>query len=90
MFNNYVKVAFRNIAKYRLFSSINIFGLAIGISTCMMIYFWVQQELSYDSFHKNGHRIYYEDLINGVIKDERELCNKVVTIDGKQYKLKEI
>jgi putative ABC transport system permease protein len=58
MFNNYVKVAFRNIAKYRLFSSINIYGLAIGISTCMMIYFWVQQELSYDSFHKNGHRIY--------------------------------
>lgn len=58
MFKNYVKIAFRNIAKYRMFSSINIFGLAIGIATCMMIYFWVQQELNYDRFHKNAHRIY--------------------------------
>ncbi len=58
MFKNYIKIALRNIAKHRMFSSINIFGLAIGIATCMMIYFWVERELSYDSFHKNAHRIY--------------------------------
>ncbi len=58
MLKNYIKVAFRNIARYKLYSFINIFGLGIGIAACLMIYLWVQKELSYDDFHKNGHRIY--------------------------------
>ena len=48
----------RNVARHKLYSFINIFGLGIGIAACLMIYLWVQKELSYEDFHKNAHRIY--------------------------------
>jgi len=58
MFKNYLKIAYRYFTGHKLFSFINVFGLAIGISTCTIISLWVQRELSYDRFHKNAHRIY--------------------------------
>jgi putative ABC transport system permease protein len=58
MFSNYIKIAFRNCRKQKLFSFINVFGLAIGIATCIMINFWVQRELGYDKFNKNADRIF--------------------------------
>jgi len=58
MVRNYIKIAFRNCKKHKLFTFINVFGLAIGIATCMMINFWVQRELSYDRFNKNADRIF--------------------------------
>jgi len=58
MFKNYLKIAYRYFTGHKLFSFINVFGLAIGIATCTIISLWVQRELSYDSFHKNAHRIY--------------------------------
>ena len=58
MFNNNIKLAFRHITKSKLYSLINVFGLAIGIAICMIISFWVQREISYDGFHKNASRIY--------------------------------
>ena len=58
IFKNYLKIAFRNFIRHKLFSFINVFGLAIGLSICMIIGLWVQRELSYDCFHKNAHRIY--------------------------------
>ena len=58
MFKNYLKIAYRYFTGHKLFSFINVFGLAIGIATCTIISLWVQRELSYDRFHKNAHRIY--------------------------------
>lgn len=58
MFINYLKTAFRNFKRLKLFTFINVFGLAIGVATCMMINFWVQWELSYDRFNKNADRIF--------------------------------
>jgi len=58
MLRNYLKIAFRQLIGHRLYSFVNVFGLAIGIAICMIINFWVQRELSYDQFHKNAHRIY--------------------------------
>jgi putative ABC transport system permease protein len=58
MFNNYVKVAFRNIMKYRGFSSINILGLAIGMAVCLLILLFVRNEFSFDRFHQHRDRIY--------------------------------
>lgn len=58
MFKNHVKIALRNFVRYKLYSFINIAGLAIGIAACLMIYLWVQNELSYDRFHQNSGRIY--------------------------------
>ena len=58
MFKNYLKVAFRNIWRHKLYSLINILGLSIGIAMCILILVYVQDELSYDSFHEKADRIY--------------------------------
>jgi len=58
MFKNYVKIALRNIRRHKLYSFINILGLAIGIAVCMVINLWVQRELSYDRFHEKADRIF--------------------------------
>jgi putative ABC transport system permease protein len=58
MFKNYLKVALRNIIKQKLFSFINIIGLAVGITVCILIYFYVGHERSYDKFHENADRLY--------------------------------
>lgn len=58
MFKNYLKIAVRNIVRYKGYSFINIAGLAIGLSCAVLILLYVQDELSYDRFHKNADRIY--------------------------------
>jgi putative ABC transport system permease protein len=58
MFRNYLKTAFRNFRKNKFYTSLNIIGLAIGLATCLLIMLYVQDELSYDQFHKNATRIY--------------------------------
>ncbi|MCP4148007.1 MAG: FtsX-like permease family protein, partial [bacterium] len=58
MFINYLKVAIRNITSRKLYSFINILGLSVGLAACMLIFFWIQDELSYDGFHSRGERIY--------------------------------
>jgi putative ABC transport system permease protein len=58
MFKNYFKIALRNIVKYKIFSVINITGLAVGIACSILILLWIQNELSYDRFHKNATEIY--------------------------------
>ena len=57
MFKNYFKIAFRNIIKNKLFSLINILGLAVGIACTIVILLFVQDELSYDQFHSKKDRI---------------------------------
>src|SRR6185369_1742876 len=57
MFRNYLKTAWRNIKRNKLFSAINILGLSIGIALCFIIMLYVQDELSYDRFNKNADRI---------------------------------
>ncbi len=55
---NYLKIAIRNILKYKVHSSIKIFGLSIGIAACILIYLFVADELSFDKFHQNGDRLF--------------------------------
>jgi len=57
MFFNFIKTAFRNIKKQKIYFIINILGLSIGISASVLIALFVVDELSYDSFHKNADRI---------------------------------
>lgn len=66
MLKNYYKVAIRNILKYKLFSAINILGMTIGITSCLMIILYVTDELSYDNFHPDADRIFQVGL-NGKI-----------------------
>jgi len=58
MLLNFLKVAFRNLLRNKINSGINITGLAIGIATCALIYFWVLDEMSYDTFHSQSNRIF--------------------------------
>lgn len=58
MFKNYLKIAWRNLLRQRLYSLINISGLAVGLAVCMLIMLYVAHEHSYDRFHKNADRIY--------------------------------
>ena len=58
MLRNYFKIAFRNLVRHKAFSAINIAGLAIGMACSIFILLWVQNELSYDKFHKNADHIY--------------------------------
>ena len=58
MFANYLKVALRNILRNKVYSFINIIGLAIGLAGFILITILIKNELSYDSFHKKSERIY--------------------------------
>ena len=58
MFKNYLKIALRNIGKYKTYSSINIIGLAIGMACCILILLFVQDELSYDTYHVQSDHVY--------------------------------
>lgn len=58
MFKNYFTLAIRNLLKRKLYSFINIFGLAIGVAVCLIILKYVDFELSYDRFNKNASQIF--------------------------------
>jgi putative ABC transport system permease protein len=58
MFQNYLKIAIRNIFRNKVFSFINILGLAIGLAVSIVIIVYVKHELSYDRFHLNHENIY--------------------------------
>ena len=58
MFKNYFKVGIRNILKYKVFSFINVFGLALAMSVCMLIILMLADRNRYDQFHNKKERIY--------------------------------
>ena len=58
MIRHYIKVAFRNLLKYKTQSIISIIGLAIGLSSFALSTYWVQYEMTYDNFHRDADRIY--------------------------------
>lgn len=73
MFENYFKIAWRNLFRNKGFSITNILGLAIGITCTMLILLWVYDELTYDKFQKNYSNIYQvianRDFNNQVFTD---------------------
>ena len=58
MIKNYLKIAYRNLVKYKFISFINIFGLTVGLACCMLILTYILQELSYDKYQPNADRVY--------------------------------
>jgi putative ABC transport system permease protein len=71
MFKNYFKVAFRQLMKNKGFSFLNIWGLSMGIACAILILLWVNDEFSYNRFHKNFKQLY--------------LVMENQTYDGKTY-----
>jgi hypothetical protein len=58
MLRNYFTISLRNLWRNRLYTALNVTGLAIGISACLVIYLIVHFELSFDTFHSDHERIY--------------------------------
>jgi putative ABC transport system permease protein len=79
MFKTYFKLAYRNIVKDKAYSIINISGLAIGLASSILILLWVQNELSYDKFHKNALQIY---RVNSDFGDSKTAANSAGMPEG--------
>ncbi|MCP5102087.1 MAG: ABC transporter permease [bacterium] len=76
MLKSYFKIMLRNLYKNKLFSLINLAGLAVGMAAFLLIFLYVNSELSYDGFHKNADRIYRvrNDRIYKNIHDKSAGC----------------
>ena len=85
MFKNYLKTAFRNLGKNKLYSGINIIGLTTGLAACLLIGVFISHELSYDKFNTNADRIVRVTMEY----KKAETVNKVATTGtkvGPQFK----
>ncbi len=69
MIRNYFKIAIRSLIRNKVFTFINVFGLVLGISFSTMLYTYVSNELSYDSFHQKADRTYRILTVNKSIPD---------------------
>lgn len=58
MIKNYFKIAYRNLVKYKFISFINLFGLTVGLTCCLLIFSYILNELSYDRYNEKADRVY--------------------------------
>ncbi len=75
MFKNYLKITLRNLRKHKVYSLINISGLAIGMACCILILLFVSDELSYDRFHEKRDRIYRLNAISSIGSTSRHYAH---------------
>ncbi|SOD89132.1 ABC transporter permease [Spirosoma fluviale] len=71
MLTNYIKIAFRNLTRNKVFSVINLLGLSTGITVCLLIFLFISNEFSVDNFHKNGKSIYR--VMRGIENEGKEI-----------------
>ncbi len=76
MFSNYLKLAFRNFSKQKYYALLNIFGLALGIASVIVISIYVRQEKSYDKFYRQSSHIY---RLNTAYKNENDKIEYATT-----------
>jgi putative ABC transport system permease protein len=70
MLKSYIKIAWRNIARHKMHTTINIVGLALGMMCCLFIFLWVEDERNMDHFHadqKNLYSVYQTITANGKV-----------------------
>ncbi len=70
MFKNYFKIGLRSLLRNKFFTAINIFGLTLGMTTCLLIMLYVQDEMSYDRFNKKADQI-VRVVFRGSIQGEK-------------------
>ncbi|UCC45324.1 MAG: ABC transporter permease [Candidatus Zixiibacteriota bacterium] len=69
MLSHYLKIAFRNILRRKLHTTINVLSLTLGLTCCVVVLLWVQSEIGYDSFHANADQLYL--VARGGLDDTR-------------------
>jgi hypothetical protein len=85
MLKNYLKIAFRNLLRNKGFSAINISGLAIGMASAILILLWINNEMSFDLFHKNKDHL-YEVWSRSVFNGQLQSWNSTPKILGPTLK----
>ena len=87
MLKNYLKIAFRNLKKQKIYTTINIIGLAVGIATCLLVFAYSYHELSYDSTHtqkKSIFRIVGKVPMGGKTYNNGEICAPLISVAQKE------
>ena len=79
MFRNVLLITIRNMRRYKLYSAINIAGLAVGIACCLMIGLLIEDELRYDRFHQHADRIYRFSTLENMPYTNAHLGPRLVT-----------
>jgi len=79
MLKNFLKIAFRNLLRNKGFSAINIAGLTVGMASALLILLWIQNEVSYDKFHKNKDYL-YEAWNRGTFNNKLQCWNSTPKI----------
>ena len=82
MLRNYFKIAIRSLIRNKAFTFINVLGLVLGISFSTMLYTYVSNELSYDSFHQKSDRTYRALWVNKSIPDNVRTFGSIVPLIG--------
>jgi putative ABC transport system permease protein len=77
MFLNYVKIAWRNLVRHRLFSLINLAGLSISVAFCLLLFYHIRYEQSFDGFHAKKDQLFRVEKTN-LYPDPRDEKNDVV------------
>lgn len=67
MLKNYIKVAVRQLLRQKFYSSINIIGLAVGMAVCLLVFFYVKHEMTYDQWYSDSDRLY---RVNGAFIED--------------------
>lgn len=81
MLRNHFKIALRNLFRHKVYTAINITGLAMGIAFCLLIILFVKDEWSYDIFHPNADRI-YRVALKEITQEGQEYFNTTPLIFG--------
>ncbi len=77
MLKNYIKIAWRNLRKYRTFSIINIIGLSFSVAFCLLLFFYIRKEQSYDTFPLNKDRLFRFESTNMWGSTEKKPSNSL-------------
>ena len=88
MLRNYLTIAFRALKNQKIYSTINIFGLGVGLATCILILLYIQNETSYDQFHENADRIFQPGLrgvIGGQFLEEANTATPMGPVMMREY-----
>jgi len=87
LLKNYILMALRNLNKHRAYALINIFGMALGLSAAILILLYLQFEMSYDRFHKDGDRLYRVSILSlkeGDFESDRHVFTPPIGEDMKK------
>ena len=82
MLKNYFKIALRNLLKHKLHTGINLIGLSLGLGVSILIFFFVQFEMSFDSFHQDLDRIYRVKSFERIDGEIRETYSSPVIVEA--------